>query len=219
MTASIAADQIPELSLKQLRELRKSEDLLYVRNNTHTLITCNRNVRDSSPFHIEPAGQSGSIQILPKEVLDLPRFQKLWMKRAVTVSNDERMETAIQLLMSGELHLTQERHDEIMGMIDESSTSRALKEMRCLSCDGRIFMPIGDVESGAIPLCDMHVSEAPNYSVVPQADGSFSYTRVQVTAPVSSATIGVPQAAPVSAEYQPEQEKPRIIPQSQQHTL
>lgn len=176
MTASAAADQVPELTLRQLRELRKSEDLLYVRNNTPNLITCNRD--REHPFHIEPAGQSGSIQVLPKEVLDLPRFQKLWMKKAVTVSNSEAMEHQIQLLMGGELKLTQERMDELMGHMDAPSTTRSLEERRCLVCDGRVYMSEAHLKDGALPLCELHADESRHFIAEAQPDGGFAYSRV-----------------------------------------
>lgn len=177
MSASAPAhDSVPELSLKQLRELRKSDDLLYVRNNTAALITCNRD--KEHPFHIEPAGHSGSIQILPKEVLDLPRFQKLWMKRAVTVSNDEAMERQIQLLMGGELKLTEERMDELMGRVDAPSTTRSLEERRCLTCDGRVYMSESELKNGALPLCELHSDDARHYVAEAQPDGTTAYSRV-----------------------------------------
>jgi hypothetical protein len=194
MTASAAADQVPELTLKQLRELRKSEDLLYVRNNTPNLITCNRD--REHPFHIEPAGQSGSIQILPKEVLDLPRFQKLWMKKAVTVSNDEGMEQQIHLLMGGELKLSQERMDELMGKVDSSNTTKSLEERRCLVCDGRVYMSEASLRDGALPLCELHESDSRHFIAEAQPDGGYAYSRVTIdrTPSVTSTVVPSPKA-------------------------
>ena len=88
---------------KSLRELRESTGTLFAKNNTATKITCNT---EEVSFELEPAGYDDSIRIVPKECLNVPGFQRLWMRRAVTISDDEEMENEITLLMGGQVAYT-----------------------------------------------------------------------------------------------------------------
>src|ERR1700712_1093180 len=83
---------------KSLRALRESTGTLFAKNNTPHKITCNS---DTISFELEPAGFDDSIRIVPKEALNQPGFQRLWMKKHVTISDDEEMENEITLLMGG----------------------------------------------------------------------------------------------------------------------
>lgn len=77
---------------KSLRTLRESTGTLFARNNTRNKITCNG---DKVSFELDP----GEIAVMPKEALNVPGFQRLWARNAVTVSDDESLED--ELIFSG----------------------------------------------------------------------------------------------------------------------
>lgn len=90
----------PTTQRKSLRELRESTGTLFAKNNTKKRITCNS---EQTSFELEPQGMDNSIMIVPKECLNVPGFQRLWMRGAVSISDDEAMENEITLLMGGQV--------------------------------------------------------------------------------------------------------------------
>lgn len=90
----------PTAQRKSLRELRESTGTLFAKNNTYKKITCNT---EQVSFELDPKGTQNSIQIIPKECLNVPGFQRLWMRGSVSISDDEAMENEITLLMGGQV--------------------------------------------------------------------------------------------------------------------
>ena len=93
----------PTQQRKSLRQLRESDGTLFAKNNTPHKVTCNT---DTVSFELEPKGFDDSIRIVPKECLNVPGFQRLWMKKHITISDDEEMENEITLLMGGQVEQT-----------------------------------------------------------------------------------------------------------------
>lgn len=90
----------PAAQRKSLRELRESTGTLFAKNNTNKRITCNT---EQVSFELDPAGGPNAIMIVPKECLNVPGFQRLWMRGAVSISDDEAMENEIILQMGGQV--------------------------------------------------------------------------------------------------------------------
>ncbi len=88
----------PTTQRKSLRELRESTGTLFAKNNTRKRITCNT---EQVSFELDPQGMDNYIQIVPKECLNVPGFQRLWMRGAVSISDDEEMENEIILQQGG----------------------------------------------------------------------------------------------------------------------
>lgn len=158
MTMASAKTNAVKTTAQSLRELRNTDKTLFAKNNTPFKITVHENSAVKVDFELEPKGQDDSIKILPKECLQVPGFQRLWMKKAVTISDDEAMEEQIQLLMSGQLERVQDHQDEILSQVEENSTKKNLIEKTCLLTGSKIFMTERDVNDGVPPLAE-HVKD------------------------------------------------------------
>jgi len=194
----------PTAQRKSLRQLRESTGTLFAKNNTPHKITCNT---DTVSFELEPAGYDDSIRIVPKECLSVPGFQRLWMRKAITVSDDEAMEEEITLLMGGQVEkkitaqvqnedgtwaevepaIMQPAGDNSFSVpVDNDPTSRTYGQavtQRCLIGGEQIFQKQKDIDDGVPPLCDVHRSEQSRVVSTPQADGSWTHQVVSMEAP------------------------------------
>jgi len=178
----------PEVQRKSLRDLRKSDATLFCKNNTGTIITCNtKDLR----FEIEPF----EITILPKECLDLPRMQKLWMRKAVTISDDEEMENNMILHMGGIVEMTGPRPVQVMRddgtwtletpKLEEISERRdivmKLDEKgqpitpKCIIGGEPIFQTKQQLDDGQPPLCPLHENETHKIVSIQNQDGSWTH--------------------------------------------
>lgn len=146
-----------------LRDLRNSDKTLFAKNNSPFKITCHENGMVKVDFELEPKGQDDSIKILPKEVLAVPGFQRLWMKKQVTISDDEEMEEEIQLLMSGQLARVQAGQDELLAQVQENDSAKDLVEQKCLETGSIVFMSQRDIDSGVPPLAEHVRDQAHKY--------------------------------------------------------
>jgi len=184
----------PEVERKSLRQLRESTGTLFAKNNTRNKITCNTK---EITFSLEPVGRDDSIKIMPKECLSQPGFQKLWMKKSITVSDDPAMEDEITLLMGGQVAMP--KKVAVMGndgkmtyvepVIEQPLNRRdftmKLDErgqpivQRCLIGGENIFQTEGEIRQGVPPLCPMHETESHRVVSTPQPDGSWSHQLVQ----------------------------------------
>ena len=190
---------------KSLRALRESTGTLFAQNTTPHKITCNsENLR----FELEPAGFDDSIRIVPKEALNEPGFQRLWMKHAIIVSDDEEMENKITLLMGGMVEQTiapvqvqaedgtwSEVQAQIMDPlgnnsfavdVDNDPNSRTYgqaKALKCLIGGEQVFLSQADKDAGVPPLCPEHVSQSYRVVSTPQADASWTHQLTSIQAP------------------------------------
>jgi hypothetical protein len=153
---------------KTLRELRELTGTLYVSNNTMNKITCHETVGDQKvDFELEPQGNDDSIRILPKAALEVPGFQRLWLTKAVTVSDDPDMEQQITLLMAGRAGVTDSRLSELVGMVEVTSTDKDLVQMKCLETGEIVFQNRAQVKEGVPPLVARFAEEAPKWKATP----------------------------------------------------
>ena len=215
----------PTQERKSLRELRESTGTLFAKNNTATKITCNT---DQVSFELEPAGYDDSIRIVPKECLNVPGFQRLWMRNAVTVSDDERMENEITLLMGGQVAYTPKvvtvgednepveveveftedpgKNDIVMRESgDPTGRDYAIQtEQKCIVSGQPVYMTEKQIEAGEPPLHPDYASERGRIVSTPQPDGTWTHQLVTIE-PVSEAA---PAAKP-AAKRAPARRSPR----------
>lgn len=199
---------------KSLRELRESTGTLFAKNNTATKITCNT---DSISFELEPSGYDDSIRIVPKECLNVPGFQRLWMRNAVSISDDERMENEITLLMGGQVAYAPKvitvdetgNQIEVEAELTENPASKDIvmkesgdptgrdysiqSEQKCLISGQAVYMTQAQIDAGEPPLHPDHASERSRIASTPQPDGTWTHQLVQVesvkkAAPAASKT-------------------------------
>lgn len=198
---------------KSLRELRESTGTLFAKNNTSTKITCNT---ETVTFELEPAGYDDSIRIVPKECLNVPGFQRLWMRNAVSVSDDDKMENEIVLLMGGQVSYTPKVYTvdssgaaiEVEAEMTENPASRDIvmkesgdptgrdyniqTENRCVVSGQPVYMTQKQIDDGEPPLHPDYASERARIVSTPSADGTWSHQLVQIE-------VATPAKAPAPA--------------------
>ena len=181
---------------KSLRELRESTGTLFAKNNTGTKITCNT---DTITFELEPAGYDDSIRIVPKGCLDVPGFQRLWMRNAISISDDEKMENEITLLMGGQVAVTPKVYTtdaegkpvEVEVEVTDDPGKRDIvftesgdptgrnyaiqTEHRCLIGGEPVYLQQKFLDEGEPPLCADHAGEKGRIVSTPQPDGTWNH--------------------------------------------
>lgn len=186
---------------KSLRELRESTGTLFAKNNTNTKITCNT---ESVSFELEPAGYDDSIRIVPKECLNVPGFQRLWMRNAVTISDDQKMENEITLLMGGQVAYVPKVYTvdadgkpiEVEAAMQEDPGKRDIvftesgdpagrdysiqTEQKCIISGQPVYMTQKQIDEGEPPLHPDYAAERGRIVSTPQPDGTWTHQLVQV---------------------------------------
>lgn len=174
---------------KTLRELRNSDATLFCKNNTGNKITCN--TKDVQ-FELDPH----EIAIMPKECLSTPGMQRLWMRKAVTISDDESMEDEIILLMGGLVEMPPVRAVQIMKddgtwaeetpkiaetsgrnditmKLDEQGMPETIK---CVIGGEQVFQTKQQIDEGVPPLCPIHESESHKIVSIQNPDRTWSHS-------------------------------------------
>jgi hypothetical protein len=195
-----------EARRKSLRELRESTGTLFAKNNTPHKITCNT---DTVTFELEPAGYDDSIRICPKECLNQPGFQRLWMKKSITISDDEEMENEITLLMGGQVEVSGPKPVQVQKQdgtwteeaptVTEPPTSRDMAvavdtdpasrtygqavTAKCIIGGEAIFQTSKAIEAGEPPLCPDHLGESHRIVSTPAPDGTWTHQVTTVDKP------------------------------------
>lgn len=212
----------PTQARKSLRELRESTGTLFAKNNTATKITCNT---DTVSFELEPAGYDDSIRIVPKDCLNVPGFQRLWMRNAVSISDDEAMENEITLLMGGQVAYTPKVYTtdesgaavEVEAEFTDNPADRDIvmkesgdptgrdyaiqTEQRCVVSGQPVYMTQKQIDDGDPPLHPDYAAERGRIVSTPQPDGTWTHQLVQIEAPAKPAAKKTPakKAAPRKA--------------------
>jgi hypothetical protein len=206
----------PTQERKSLRELRESTGTLFAKNNTATKITCNT---DTVSFELEPKGYDDSIRIVPKECLNVPGFQRLWMRNAVSISDDESMENEITLLMGGQVALTPKVYTvddkgeaiEVEPEFTEDPANRDMvfkesgdptgrdyslqSEYKCLVSGQTVYMTQKQIDEGEPPLHPDYASERSRIVSTPLPDGTWTHQLVQLAEAVRETTATEPEVA------------------------
>jgi hypothetical protein len=186
---------------KSLRELRESTGTLFAKNNTGTKITCNT---DTVSFELEPAGYDDSIRIVPKECLNVPGFQRLWMRNAVSISDDQKMENEITLLMGGQVAYVPKVYTvddkgnaiEVEVEVTDDPGKRDIvftesgdpagrdysiqSEQKCIISGKPVYMTQRQIDEGEPPLHPDYASERSRIASTPQQDGTWTHQLVNI---------------------------------------
>ncbi|QIG58320.1 hypothetical protein SEA_SKOG_168 [Gordonia phage Skog] len=176
---------------KTLRQLRESTETLYAQNNTRSKVSCNT---DKVTFGLEPAGREDSIAVMPKECLDVPGFQRLWMKGAVSISDNPEMENKIALITAGQgnqgpmVTVVDEKTGEesmVAATLGQSPNARDISirtdaegvavQSHCIISGKPIFQTQQQIEAGEPPLHADYQHRAHEVVSTPQADGSWTH--------------------------------------------
>lgn len=191
---------------KSLRDFRESSSTLFAKNHTRNKVTCHT---DKVDFELEPAGSDDSVRVMPKECLDVPGFQRLWMRRSVTISDDPDMENEIVLLMGGRVAvgpvpvmtvlndgteqsawavLTENPHtNDIVLTADTDPNSRTFGQVKtgptCLICGETAYIAQRFLDSGEPPLCSAHAADKTRVVSSPQPDGTWTHQVMSATPP------------------------------------
>lgn len=192
----------PTAQRKSLRELRESTGTLFAKNNTNKKITCNT---DQTSFELDPKGTENSVQIVPKECLNVPGFQRLWMRGSVSVSDDEAMENEITLLMGGQVAFVPKVWSvdkdgepiEVVAELTESPESRDIifaetgdpnkqreysisAKNTCVFCKAPVMIAQKFLDDGEPPLCQDHADQKAQVASTPQPDGSWTHQSIAI---------------------------------------
>lgn len=161
-------------ALNSLRHLRKSENVLYAKNNSGNKITCREfNGQIKVDFDLDPQ----EMAIIPKEALYVPGFLRLWMKGAVTVSDDDEMENELLLSMDGLVTAQQNERKRVMETMNEPASHNDIEQKLCLVGQEPVFQRSKDTTSGVPPLCDLHKHQAAEFVPTQQPNGSWTFQR------------------------------------------
>lgn len=206
----------PTQTRKSLRELRESTGTLFAKNNTATKITCNT---DQVTFELEPAGYDDSIRIVPKECLNVPGFQRLWMRNAVSISDDEAMENEITLLMGGQVAYVPKVYTtdksgapvEVEAALTEDPASKDIimkesgdplgrdyviqTEQKCVVSGLPVYMTQAQIDGGEPPLHPDYASEKGRIVSTPSSDGTWTHQLVTIE-PVTPVATPAAKKAP-----------------------
>lgn len=174
---------------KSLRDLRKSDATLFCKNNGATIIVANS---PTVQFELQPF----EIAIMPKECLAMSGIQKLWMRKEITISDDEGMEDEIILHLGGIVEMpagprpvavmrddgtwaqetpTLTQHsgarDIVMGVNEKGEPI----QLRCIIGGEPVFLPRQALDAGQPPLCPTHVGEAYKIASIQNQDGTWTH--------------------------------------------
>jgi len=173
VVTSVAGD------VKTLVELRRYEGTIYAENNTCKPTTVNEPEREVR-FQLGPKGRTDSIAILPPRAFDVPGFLRLVQRGDVTLSTDiDVMETKLAVLAGDQTLMDEHKKTELMGMVDESNSSRDLIQVECLVSKEKIYQRVEDFKSGLPPLADRYKHLASQFISSKTDDGKFAFTRIQ----------------------------------------
>ena len=147
-----------------IAELRNYDGPLWVENMTLNYISVNQKFgRDDVRFHLEPKGQSGCIDEMPKLALSIAGFRKMILRGDVRVSTDENMQERIELQIQQDIEAEKLRAAGVLSAVQENGSNRDLVEKTCLHCGAMIFQSVKDIKAGVHPLCPTHTDLSHQY--------------------------------------------------------
>lgn len=173
---------------KSLRELRQSDATLFCKNNTGNKITCNDH---DLKFELDPF----EIAIMPKECLNKSGMQRLWMRKAITISDDEDMENEIILHLGGIVELTGPRPIQVLKddgtwveetpkLVETSGSNDIVmkvndqgvpESLKCVIGGEPVYLTKQQLDEGTPPLCGIHAPEGHKLVSMQNQDGSWTH--------------------------------------------
>lgn len=184
-TTSAEEAEVTEAPKKMsINDLRKHEGPLYVENVTPMRINVHDTFgKDSLSFHLEPHGNPGYIEELPKLALASAAFRRLIIRGDVRISTDENMMDAIEIQVQAQLEAEKVKRSGLLNSVQESRTSGDLEQKACLTCGALIFQTVKQIKEGTPPLCPPHTADSSKYvpTVHKSDDGKDVWTFVPLS--------------------------------------
>lgn len=155
-----------------LQLLREFTGTLFVRNETPNTITHNTLDKSQPPFILGAKGSDDSVQVLPKWVAEAPGFQRVWLRKLVTISDDPEMENEIVFQAEKRTLAQAASVNQTQAVIQESASARSMVEEKCLISGERIFMTEADVKNQIPPLAERFKHRAHEFVPTEVPDGT-----------------------------------------------
>lgn len=167
-----------------INDLRKHDGPLYVENVTPMRINVHDTFgSDTLSFHLEPHGNPGYIEELPKLALASAAFRRLIIRGDVRISTDEDMMDAIEIQVQAALEAEKVKRSGLLGAVQENRSHGDLEQKSCLTCGALIFQTVKQIKEGTPPLCPPHAADSGKYvpTVHKSDDGKDVWTFVPLT--------------------------------------
>lgn len=164
-----------------INDLRKHDGPLYVENVTPMRINVHDTFgTDQLSFHLEPSGNPGYIEELPKLALASAAFRRLIIRGDVRISTDENMMDAIEIQVQQQLEAEKVKRSGLLNTVQENRSHSDLEQKSCLTCGALIFQTLKQVKEGNPPLCPPHLSDSGKFvpTVHKSDDGKDVWTFV-----------------------------------------
>lgn len=164
-----------------INDLRKHDGPLYVENITPMRINVHDKFgADTLSFHLEPHGNPGYIEELPKLALASAAFRRLIIRGDVRISTDENMMDSIEIQVQQALEAEKIKRSGLLGAVQDNKSHGDLEQKSCLSCGALIFQTIKQIKEGTPPLCPPHSADSGKYvpTVHKSDDGKDVWTFV-----------------------------------------
>lgn len=171
-----------------LAELRKYEGSLWVENMTPCYISvCQDFGNEKVDFHLEPHGQPGYIDEMPKLALNMQGFRKMLLRGDLRVSTDENMQEQVELQIKDQIERDKIVRSGLLGQMNENQSSKDLEKTTCLSCGALIFQTTKQKKDGTPPLCPVHQEQTTQFvgtlSTDDKGNEVWKFTRSAVVQP------------------------------------
>jgi hypothetical protein len=167
-----------------INDLRKHDGPLYVENITPMRINVHDKFgADTLQFHLEPHGNPGYIEELPKLALASAAFRRLIIRGDVRISTDENMMDAIEIQVQQALEAEKVKRSGLLGSVQDNRSYGDLEQKSCLNCGALIFQTVKQIKEGTPPLCPPHTADSSKYvpTVHKSDDGKDVWTFVPLT--------------------------------------
>lgn len=164
-----------------INDLRKHDGPLYVENVTPMRINVHDTFgSDSLSFHLEPYGNPGYIEELPKLALASAAFRRLIIRGDVRISTDENMMDSIEIQVQQQLEAEKVKRSGLLNAVQENRSHGDLEQKACLTCGALIFQTVKQIKEGTPPLCPPHNADSSKYvpTVHKNDDGKDVWTFV-----------------------------------------
>lgn len=169
------------MELKDIRKLKDTEQSLYAKNTTKTVITANDH---TGRYELAPAGTEGSIQPLPKTKLDLSGVQNMIRKGLLVVGTAEEMEGSFQEVENKSEEKTNTDHLDLDVVVEEDKSKKDLVAKECLITGEKVFQTMEEVRNDVPPLHESVKDKAHEFVVqhTPTENGEYetTWSRVQI---------------------------------------
>lgn len=163
--------------MTDIGEIRRSKDILYIRNNTPMAITLNSS---KELFILGPKGSGDDIKILTEEPRMVPGFHRMLRAGDITVSPD--LEDEIDAAYQRQEDINAQQVDDLGAMMEKPATDLDMVEKVCL-VDGRerVFQTQREIKDLLPPLCPQHKGQEHLFIPQERADGTVTFTRGTIT--------------------------------------